>query len=239
MIPLRDINPTRTFPFFTILIIVANAAVFLYELSLGRRLDAFINLYGTVPCEISSLCPLPRGLALPVFATIFTSMFMHGGWLHILGNMLYFWIFGNNIEDRFGHLKFLIIYLLWGVVAAFTQIFVDPASSVPAIGASGAIAGVLGAYLVMFPRAQVDSLLTIGIFLTTVRLPAIFVIGFWIVLQFFSGFLSLGVAHSQADSGGVAYFAHIGGALAGLVVGLLYRALNPQRTAVADSYGWR
>ena len=125
------------------------------------------------------------------------------------------------------------------MVAAFTQIFVDPASGVPAIGASGAIAGVLGAYLVMFPRAQVDSLLTIGIFLTTVRLPAIFVIGFWIVLQFFSGFLSLGVAHSQADSGGVAYFAHIGGALAGLVVGLLYRALNPQRSAVADSYGWR
>ncbi len=234
MIPLRDINPTRTFPFFTILIIVANVAVFLYELSLGRRLDVFINTYGTVPCEITTVCGIPAQLNIPVWATIFTAMFMHGGWLHIIGNMLYFWIFGNNIEDRFGHVKFLAIYLVWGVLAAFTQIFVDPASRIPAVGASGAIAGVLGAYLVMFPRAQVDSLLTLGIFITTVRLPALFVIGFWIVLQFFSGFLSLGVAHTQADAGGVAYFAHIGGAVAGLIAGLIYRALNPQRAVVPD-----
>ncbi len=237
MIPLRDLNPTRTFPLVTIALIVANVAVFLYELSLGRRLDAFINLYGVVPCEVTFECPVPARLALPVFATIFTAMFMHGGWLHIIGNMLYFWIFGNNIEDRFGHLKFLLVYLAWGVIAAFTQIFVDPASRIPAVGASGAIAGVLGAYLVMFPRAQVDSLLTIGIFITTVRLPALFVIGFWIVLQFFSGFLSLGAANSQADAGGVAYFAHIGGAVAGVLAGLIYRALNPQRAAVPDYYG--
>ena len=239
MIPLRDLNPTRTFPFITILLIVANVAVFLYELSLGRRLDAFINLYGAVPCEITMECPIPARLAVPVFATIFTAMFMHGGWLHIIGNMLYFWIFGNNVEDRFGHLRFLLIYLVWGVIAAFTQILVDPASRIPAVGASGAIAGVLGAYLVMFPRAQVDSLLTIGIFITTVRLPAVFVIGFWIVLQFFSGFLSLGVANSQADSGGVAYFAHIGGAVAGVLFGLAYRALNPQRAPLPDYYGGR
>ncbi|MCA1554154.1 MAG: rhomboid family intramembrane serine protease, partial [Chloroflexi bacterium] len=163
--------------------------------------------------------------------TLFTSMFMHGGWLHIIGNMLYFWIFGNNIEDRFGHFKFLLIYLMWGVAAAFTQIAVDPNARVPALGASGAIAGVLGAYLVMFPSARVDSLLTIGIFITTVRLPALFVIGQWIVIQFFSGVLSLGGPQSE---GGVAYFAHIGGAVAGVIVGVIYRALNPRVSAAPD-----
>ena len=235
MIPLRDINPTRTFPFVTILIIVANAAVFLYELSLGRRLDAFINLYGTVPCEITSLCPLPRGLTLPVFATIFTSMFMHGGWLHILGNMLYFWIFGNNIEDRFGHLKFLIIYLLWGVLAAFTQIFVDPASSVPAIGASGAIAGVLGAYLIMYPRARVRIAFIIFIFIRIIPLPAWIVLLYWIGYQIVLGLPELTPVRPDVSSG-VAVWAHIGGFLAGLVLAKIFAHRPRPEGRVRASY---
>jgi membrane associated rhomboid family serine protease len=228
MIPLRDINPTRTFPLITILIIAANALVFVYELTLPpRRLTVFVADFGTVPYAILHGVALDPSLGIPVYLTIFTSMFIHGGWLHIIGNMLYFWIFGNNIEDRFGHLRFLVIYLFWGVIAGLTQVFVDPASRLPAIGASGAIAGVLGAYLVIFPSARVDVLIPLGFFLTTLRLPALFVIGQWILLQFLSGFAVVGGA--PAD-GGVAYFAHIGGAVAGLATGLLYRALVPQRT---------
>src|SRR5919205_1586145 len=135
MIPIRDLNPTRTFPFITILIIVANAAVFLYEVTLGRRLAAFISAYGTVPFEITHGVDLRPRIGAPIYLTIFTAMFMHGGWLHIIGNMLYFWIFGNNIEDKFGHLRFLLIYLLWGVIAALTQILVDPNGMIPAVGA--------------------------------------------------------------------------------------------------------
>ncbi|MEP7200082.1 MAG: rhomboid family intramembrane serine protease [Chloroflexota bacterium] len=234
MLPFRDLNPTRSAPFVTVLLIAANALAFLYEWSLPRRqLEQFIMAYGVLPFEITHGVDLAPQIGIPVYLTIVTSMFLHGGWLHILGNMLYLWIFGNNIEDKFGHVRFLLIYLAWGIVAAFAQVVVDPNSRVPAVGASGAIAGVLGAYLVMFPSARVDSVVFIGIFITTVRTPALFVIGFWIVLQFLNGFLSLGVAHS---GDGVAYFAHIGGAVAGVVVGLVYRALNRPRRM--DSYGW-
>ncbi len=236
MIPIRDINPTRTFPFMTILLIVANAAVFLYELTLrSRTLEQFIFSYGTVPFEITHNVDIDPKIAFPVYITLLSAQFMHGGWLHIIGNMLYLWIFGNNIEDRFGHLRFVIIYLFWGVIAALTQVFVDPEGKTPALGASGAIAGVLGAYLVIFPRAQVDALFPLGIFLTSIRLPAMLIIGQWIVIQFFSGFLSLGVAASH-ESGGVAYFAHIGGAIAGIIVGLIYRALHPGERFLPPAY---
>jgi rhomboid family protein len=235
MIPIRDLNPTRTFPFMTILLILANSAVFLYQLTLRpRALDTFIRTFAVVPFEISHGVDVPPLIGLPIYLTIVTAMFMHGGWLHIIGNMLYLWIFGNNIEDRFGHVRFLIIYLIWGVIAAFAQIVVDPESRVPALGASGAIAGVLGAYLIIFPNARVDTLLFIGFFITTVRLPALIVIGQWIVIQFLTGIASLGVAN---DAGGVAYFAHIGGAVAGLAIGIIYRLLNPRPPASYD-YQW-
>ena len=222
MIPLRDINPVRTVPLITILIIVANAAVFLYELSLGRRLDAFINLYGTVPCEITLECPIPARLNIPVWATIFTSMFMHGGWLHIAGNMLYLWVFGDNVEDNFGHGKFVIFYLICGLAASFAQIAVDPSSPIPSLGASGAIAGVLGAYIVMFPHNRVRNLVTLGFFITTIELPALVVIGFWIVLQIISQYTA-SFSHT-ASSGGVAYMAHIGGFVAGLLLSFVFRS---------------
>jgi membrane associated rhomboid family serine protease len=228
MIPLRDINPTRTFPLITILIIVANALAFLYELTLApTQLTRFIAEYGTVPYQITHGVALDPAFTLPVYLTLFTAMFLHGGWLHIIGNMLYFWIFGNNIEDRFGHLRFLLIYLFWGVAAGLAQVFIDPNSRVPALGASGAIAGVLGAYLVIFPTARVDTLIPLGFFLTTLRLPALLVIGQWILLQFLNGFSVVGGAPID---GGVAYFAHIGGAIVGLISGLLYRILVPGRT---------
>jgi membrane associated rhomboid family serine protease len=227
MLPIRDLNPTRTFPFITIGLIAANALVFFYEVSLpSRQLQQFIFAYGVVPYEITQGVDLPPLIGLPVYLTIFSSMFMHGGWLHIIGNMLYLWIFGNNIEDRFGHLRFLCIYLAWGIVAAGAQIIVEPQGRIPAVGASGAVAGVLGAYLVIFPQAKVDVWWSLGYFVTQSRLPAILVIGQWILLQFFSGFISLGIASSQ---GGVAYFAHLGGAVAGIIFGLIYRALYRPR----------
>ena len=228
MIPLRDINPTRTFPLITILIIVANALVFLYELTLSpSQLTRFIAEYGTVPYQITHGVALDPAFTLPVYLTLFTAMFLHGGWLHIIGNMLYFWIFGNNIEDRFGHLRFLLIYLFWGVAAGLVQVFVDPNSRVPALGASGAIAGVLGAYLVIFPhrtRRHAHSARLLSDDAATARAvrhrpvdPAS------VPQRVFGG------RRGPLD-GGVAYFAHIGGAVVGLITGLLYRVLVPRRT---------
>lgn len=229
MIPLRDINPTRRFPFFTVLIIVVNVLVFAYELLLQLSSQNAINLfyaeYGFIPCLITNSCPtqLVRELSLvhdPVspLASLFTAMFVHGGWLHIAGNMLFFWVFGNNIEDELGHLRFLIFYFLSGLIAAFSQIAFDPTSTVPSLGASGAIAGVLGAYLVLFPTVPVDTAIFV-LFVFFVRLPAFVVLGVWIVLQFFTGVGALGTH----DTGGVATFAHIGGFVAGMVLVFLFR----------------
>lgn len=221
MIPLRDINPTRRFPIVTLTIIGLNAAVFLVELffeSVGQ-LDQFFLSYAVIPYELTRGVDLPPPSLHPAFLTIFTSMFMHGGFLHIAGNMLYLWIFGNNIEDNMGPFRFLVFYLLSGVIATVAQVAVNPTSRIPNIGASGAIAGVLGAYLVMHPRAQVETLLFMGYFIRIVRLPAVLVLGFWILIQAFQGALSLGVP----QTGGVAWFAHIGGFVAGLVLVNLFR----------------
>ncbi len=229
MIPIRDLNPTRTFPFFTILIIVVNVAVFFYEL--GQQaisqaaIDRFYAVYGFIPCLITNTCPpaLVRELQAvhdPInpIVSLFTSMFVHGGWLHIAGNMLFFWIFGNNVEDEMGHLRFLAFYFVCGLIAAFAQIGFDPTSTVPSLGASGAIAGVLGAYFVMYPTAPVDTAVFV-IFIFFVRLPAFVVLGVWIVLQFFTGVTALGTH----DTGGVATFAHIGGFVAGMLLVFFFR----------------
>ncbi|MBV9119160.1 MAG: rhomboid family intramembrane serine protease [Chloroflexi bacterium] len=224
MIPLRDLNPTKTFPFVTIAIIVANILVFLYELSLQIQsqaaIDAFYQFYGFIPCLVTGSCHLAAGVHDPIspMASLFTAMFVHGGWLHIGGNMLFFWIFGNNIEEDMGHLRFLLFYLVCGLIAAFAQIAFDPTSTVPSLGASGAIAGVLGAYFVSYPTAPVDTLIFV-IFIFFVRLPAFIVLGVWIVLQFFSGVGALGTH----DTGGVATFAHIGGFIAGMILVFLFR----------------
>ena len=207
MLPIGDDNTSRrTVPLVTYALIALNVLFFFVELSGG---NAFIDKWAFVPS---------RFLANPSgdFLTLFTSMFMHAGWVHLGGNMLYLWIFGDNVEDRFGHSKFTIFYLLCGIAATFAQMAFNMGSNVPNLGASGAIAGVLGAYILMFPQQQVKVL--IGRIVTPVS--ALIVIGFWIVLQFFSGFASIA---DTADTGGVAYMAHIGGFIAGFVLTFLFR----------------
>ena len=202
MFPIGDDNSARrTVPLVTYALIMINVLIFLVELSGG---DAFIQKWAFVPS---------RFLANPGgdFLTIFTSMFMHAGWVHLGGNMLYLWIFGDNVEDRFGHLKFIIFYLLCGIAAMFAQLAFSAGSNVPNLGASGAIAGVLGAYIVMFPKGKVNVLMGRGV----IPMPALVVIGLWIVLQLFSG---IGSIADTAQTGGVAYMAHIGGFLAGLAL---------------------
>jgi membrane associated rhomboid family serine protease len=218
VIPLRDHQPGRGTPVVVFLIILINVLVFLYQATLPQpRLEAFIEGYGMIPREITSGQDIPPPGPRPVQATILTSMFMHGGWLHLIGNMLYLWVFGNNVEDVFGHIGFVIFYLVVGVAGALGQILVGPNSRIPAIGASGAIAGVLGSYLIFFPRARVDTL--VG--RVVVPLPAIYVLGFWIVLQFLQGITAL--SPEAAEAGGVAWWAHIGGFVGGLVIAVFFR----------------
>ena len=211
MIPLKDVIPSRTVPFVTITIIVLNSLAFLFELSLPNRvLESFIRVYGVVPADFSML-------------TTVTSMFLHGGWLHILGNMLYLWIFGDNVEDQLGHGRFVLFYLICGVVAGLAHVFMNPASTVPTIGASGAIAGVMGAYFVLYPHSRILALLPLFVFWEVIEVPAIFFLGIWFVMQFFSGVGSIAMGASRATSGGVAFWAHVAGFLAGMATVFVLR----------------
>ena len=216
MIPLRDDNPTVLWPVVTIALIVANTAVFFYELSLEPRLlETFIYQMGMVPASIiQAHIPGTGG-----YFTVLTSMFLHGGWMHIIGNMLYLWIFGNNIEDSMGHFRFVIFYLVTGLAAAAAHLALNPASTIPTIGASGAVSGVLGAYLVLFPHARVQTLITLGFFIRIVYLPAWVLLIFWIGLQL----LNQALIPREASAGGVAYAAHIGGFVAGIALIFLFR----------------
>lgn len=209
MIPFKDDNPTNTFPFVTGLLIVINIAVFILQIFSEQSGREIVFMYGAVP---ANLLQFHSTQPIPALMTLFTSMFMHGGVLHLAGNMLYFWIFGDNIEDSLGHVRFLVFYLFCGVVSAYAYAMVDPASTVPMIGASGAISGLLGAYILLFPSARVNTLVFLGFFVQVIKIPALIVIGFWAIIQVLSGFLSQGGLHQ----GGVAWFAHVGGFLAGL-----------------------
>lgn len=210
MIPLKDDNPTSTFPLFTIGIIVLNSLIFFYQQTLGEAATGFVFTYGAVPEKVTSF----QMTEFPAPLTILTSMFLHGGWFHLIGNMLFLWIFGKNIEDQLGHLRFLIFYLICGVLASLAHIMVTPHSSIPMVGASGAIAGVLGAYLIRFPNARILTLIWFGFFIRLVRIPAIFFLGFWFILQLLYGLPSLALR----GTGGIAFFAHIGGFIAGLLL---------------------
>jgi len=211
MIPFKDDNPTRTFPFVTIAFIVLNAIVFVQQITSASSPKDIAFAYGAIP---HYLLTFNTTQAIHPALTLFSSMFMHGGLFHLGSNMLFLWIFGNNIEDRLGHMRFIIFYLLCGIAAAYSHALAEQSSMMPMIGASGAIAGILGAYMILFPRAKVHTLIFLGIFIQVVRLPAILVIGLWFVIQFLNGVLSKG----GAGQGGVAWFAHIGGFLFGVIM---------------------
>jgi membrane associated rhomboid family serine protease len=220
MIPLRDDNPTKIVPVMTVGLIVLNALVFLYQISLGPGgAEVFIYQFGAIPAVIFGSQSLPSELvAIPASLSIFTSMFLHGGFMHLIGNMLYLWIFGNNIEDAMGHGRFILFYLLTGVAASMAHFFTDLNSEIPTIGASGAISGILGAYILLYPRAQVLVLIFLGFFIRVMYVPAGFALGFYFVLQLLQGTLTFG-----QGGGGVAWFAHIGGFVAGLLLVGLFK----------------
>jgi membrane associated rhomboid family serine protease len=250
LFPIGDDNSARReMPVVNYLLIGINIFVFLIQLTN----EAFTYGYSVVPYEITHgvdligpggydrlghLVSPPQAPGPPlIYLTLLTAMFMHGGFMHIAGNMLYLWIFGDNVEDRLGHAKYLVFYLLCGLLASATHIFFDPNSRIPSLGASGAIAGVLAAYLVLFPHQRVRVLIPLGIFLQYSELPAILVIGFWAVLQFLSGFGSI-ARTAQSGGGGVAYMAHVGGFVAGLVLVFLFggRVGGGQTRPYRDEY---
>ena len=227
MIPLRDRNPTRRTPVVTFALIGACLAAFVVELSItasggDAALESFFEQWGAVPADITAALEAGDYFGQAMLGMI-TSMFLHGGWLHLLGNMLFLWIFGNNVEDRLGPIPFLLFYLVGGIAAALTQVVIDPQSTIPLVGASGAIAAALGAYIVLFPGARILSLVFLGFFYQILEVPALLVLGFWFALQLVNGFASFGAETAQ---GGVAFFAHIGGFVLGVVVGLLLRIVG-------------
>ena len=213
MIPIRDENPTRRIPFVNYALIAVNVLVFLWQLSLGTQGEAALYTLALIPLDVT------QGLDLGDARAVLTSMFMHAGLAHLLGNMLYLWIFGDNVEDALGHFRYLFFYLAGGFAASAAHILLHPASTVPTVGASGAIAATLGAYLLLFPNQRVVTLIPLGFFLQVARLPAILVLGMWFVLQLFQGTLSLGME----QLGGVAFWAHIGGFVFGMLLGPLLR----------------
>jgi len=218
-LPLKDDNPTNTFPFVTVGLILANCFVFYHQLTLSLPAgQKFVFQWGAIPYQIVHGEVLYGPGLFPPVLTLFSAMFLHGGFLHLIGNMLYLWIFGNNIEDTLGHFRFLIFYLLAGIGAALTQVFSDPQSTMPMIGASGAVAGVLGAYLLLFPHARILTLMFIFIFIRMIRIPALIVLGFWFLMQLLS--------ITSGYETGVAFFAHIGGFVAGLI---LVKVFQPQK----------
>ncbi|MGH9866970.1 MAG: rhomboid family intramembrane serine protease [Candidatus Polarisedimenticolia bacterium] len=225
MIPLKDDNPSRTAPVVTVLLMAANVLAFLYQMSLGQEgMQALVYRLGLIPVEVTEGVSVGAAY-VPVPLTFLTSMFLHGDLMHLLGNMLYLWIFGNNVEDELGHVLFLPFYVACGLAAAALQVFMMPGSEVPMIGASGAIAGVLGAYLILFPHARVLTLVPIFIIIRLMYLPAVVVLGIWFVFQ-------LLMSADARTGGGVAFFAHIGGFVAGMALILMMRGPSAWRRSI-------
>ena len=218
MFPLYDENPTRITPYFTYGLIGMNVLVFLHEVSLSNtQLEQFFQLYAVIPQQLTTNWS-------GEWTTLFTSQFLHGGWWHLISNMVYLWVFGNNIEDRLGHLKYLFFYLTCGALAALCQWFIGINSIIPSLGASGAISGVLGAYLIWFPRARITTLIFLGFFITTINVPALVIIGIFFIQNLISGFASLQTAAKMSvESGGVAYWAHLGGFIVGMIFAFWHR----------------
>jgi membrane associated rhomboid family serine protease len=216
--PLYDENPTRITPYFTYGLIGMNVLVFLHEVSLSNtQLELFFQLYAVIPQQLTTNWS-------GEWTTLFTSQFLHGGWWHLISNMIYLWVFGNNIEDRLGHLKYLFFYLTCGALAALCQWFIGINSIIPSLGASGAISGVLGAYLIWFPSARITTLIFLGFFITTIHVPALVIIGIFFIQNLISGFASLQTAANMSvETGGVAYWAHLGGFIVGMIFAFWHR----------------
>ena len=221
MVPINDDNPTRIRPFVTYVLIGLNIAIFFYEVQLSpEALEQFFQQYGMVPQDLTlALASGDPNQISSEIATLFTSQFLHGDIVHLAGNMLFLWVFGNNIEDQLGHFRFILFYLLCGALAALTQWFFMMESTIPSIGASGAIAGVLGAYILRFPKARVLTLIPLGFFIYPARIPAIFFLGFWFIQQAFFGLASLQAEANLGMEGGIAYWAHAGGFVFGALLG--------------------
>ncbi len=220
MFPIRDDNPHFLKPYATIGLIVANVAAWILVQRLGTEpgLSASVLGLGLVPADAS-------------WHSVLTSMFLHGGWLHLIGNMWFLWIFGNNVEDAMGHFRFVVFYLLCGIAAALAQLATDPGSGIPMVGASGAIGGVMGAYVLLYPRVHVHLLLLLGFYVTTIAVPAYLMLGYWFLLQLLSGWGTLGL-----QGGGVAFWAHVGGFVAGAILVMLFR--NPRLLEQHPFHGW-
>jgi len=215
MIPLRDVIPSRTTPYITVTIIILNALAWFYELALPRDvLPLFLQFYGVVPADFTAM-------------TLVSSMFLHGSWSHVIGNMWYLWIFGDNVEDRVGHGRFIVFYLLCGIAAGLGQIAMDPSSTLPTIGASGAIAGVMGAYFVLYPNSRVLTLVFVFFYYEIFELPAIVLLGFWFLIQLFSAG-AIAVTASTHGSGGVAFVAHVAGFIFGMIAVFVFEKRQRQ-----------
>ena len=229
MFPLHDDNPSRRTPYISYLLIISCILVFIWQLSLGRFGQNAIFSLGMIPAVLFDFKHLPVDLqTIPAWATLFSSMFLHGGWMHLIGNMLYLWIFGNNVEDAMGHGRFILFYLLCGLAAALAQALPDPQSVVPMIGASGAISGVLGAYILLYPHARVLVVIPIGLYPFTTRLKAGWVLGLWFLLQIVNSLMT-----ASDQTGGVAWGAHIGGFVAGMVLIPFFKSNNVRLFAPA------
>jgi membrane associated rhomboid family serine protease len=222
MIPLRDTQRSRTIPFVTVFLIALNVLAFYEQLRAGRQSDHLVLAYGLVPARLTHWVELGGPPGLLRFLPLLTSQFLHGGWLHLLGNLLYLWIFGDNVEDRFGHARYLVFYLFCGVVAGLAQVWADPDSPVPTIGASGAIAGVLGAYVVSFPRSKVLTFVPIFFLPWLVQIPAVFFLGLWFATQVLMGLAQTG----HEFTGGVAWWAHVGGFLIGALAAAISKPVR-------------
>ncbi len=214
MIPLKDENPKKNLPFINTIFILVNIVVFYYQPSVNEQATEFFKLYGVVPVNLTEILPRILSGDYMVFLSLFSNLFVHADFMHLAGNMLFLWVFGDNIEYATGHVKYIIFYLLCGFAATLTHVFIDPSSTIPVIGASGAISGILGAYIIKFPKNKVTTLFIIFIFIKVVKIRAIYLLGFWFLYQMLQGYLSIG----SQSLGGVAWFAHIGGFISGIIL---------------------
>ncbi|GAB4178698.1 MAG: rhomboid family intramembrane serine protease [Calditrichia bacterium] len=238
MFPLKDTIPSKTFPVINYLLIALNVLIWFFETSLSQeQLQEFIHLFGAIPARFHWIAVLDIQTMIAKYYPLFTSMFLHGSWFHLLGNMWFLWIFGDNVEDAMGHVRYLIFYMLCGIIAGLTHIHLNPESIVPTVGASGAIAGVMGAYVLLYPRAKIITLIFIFIFIDIVELPAFFYLGLWIFMQFIQGTVSFLL---PPDVGGVAWWAHIGGFLGGFLLVYLFKKPQHKRVIIYpdEFYPW-